>query len=130
VSRAALASADVGKRVAPRRGRLGGLRRCALSQLAQIGEHPLAGRAAGVVAGVEVPRVLAADLDQPAFTPLEFLRQQVDLPVVGGQHWPTSHEHHPPAFLRVWDVSLDPELSSQSDANTPVTCVDADFHDP
>lgn len=42
-------------------------------QLAQLGEHLVAGRAAGDVAGVEVAGVLAADLHQGALPVLKIL---------------------------------------------------------
>ncbi|MGH3683515.1 MAG: hypothetical protein ACRDRU_07430 [Pseudonocardiaceae bacterium] len=44
--------------------------------------------------GIKVPRMLAADLDQPALTPLKILRQQANLPVVGDQRLPTGSENH------------------------------------
>lgn len=59
-----------------RRGRLGAPGQGALGgQLAQLGEHPVAGRAAGDVAGVEVAGVLAADGDQATLTVLKISRQ-------------------------------------------------------
>jgi hypothetical protein len=55
----------------------------------------VAGRPTGEVPGVEVPCVLAADLDQPALAVLKILRQLPHLTVESAQRLPTSHEYHP-----------------------------------
>jgi hypothetical protein len=53
------------------------------------------------VAGVEVSGVLAADLDQPALTPLKISRKLAHLPVVGDQHLSASHRTSPPERIQV-----------------------------
>jgi hypothetical protein len=50
-----------------------------LGQLAQLREHPQHAAARGRVTSVEVVGVLAADLDQPALTPLKRYRQLAHL---------------------------------------------------
>jgi hypothetical protein len=82
------AGAEVVKLASHRRRRLGGPRRRALGQLAQLGEHPLSRGARGGVTGVEVAGVLVPDLHQAALTLLKISRQLAHLPVVGDQRSP------------------------------------------
>jgi hypothetical protein len=69
------AGADIVKLAPHRRGRLGGPRRHALGQLAQLTEHTLHTAARGCVTGVKVAGVLSADLHQAALPLYQLVRQ-------------------------------------------------------